>query len=64
MRSILAAIEHRAGISLLPTYMLDEPLTANKAKVIYPTCRITNQLYLAYQTKNRNDSPLHTKSRL
>ncbi|KZE49017.1 LysR family transcriptional regulator [Brevibacillus parabrevis] len=54
LHSIFAAIEHGAGISLLPTYMLDEPLAANKVKVIYSTCRVTNQLYLAYQAKNRN----------
>ncbi|SDW23444.1 DNA-binding transcriptional regulator, LysR family [Marininema mesophilum] len=54
LHSVLTAIEQGAGISLLPTFMLDDHLSRNKVKVIYPSYTVHNDLYLAYQTKNRN----------
>ncbi|MED1783249.1 LysR family transcriptional regulator [Brevibacillus fortis] len=57
LHSVLMAIEHGAGISLLPTFMLDDPLSRNKVKTMYPSYTVFNDLYLAYQMKNRN-SPL------
>lgn len=54
LHSVLAAIEHGAGISLLPTFMLNHHLSSGKVKVLYPSCTVTNDLYLAYQMKNRS----------
>jgi DNA-binding transcriptional LysR family regulator len=51
---ILSAIEHGAGISLLPTYMLANSLQTNKVKIICEPYKVTNDLYLAYKIKNRN----------
>ncbi|MGQ7889301.1 LysR family transcriptional regulator [Paenibacillus sp. WC2504] len=51
---ILSAIEHGVGISLLPTYMLSNALQANKVKIICQPFKVTNDIYLAYQIKNRN----------
>lgn len=51
---ILSAIEHGAGISLLPTYMLANALQTNKVKIICEPYKVTNDLYLAYKIKNRN----------
>jgi DNA-binding transcriptional LysR family regulator len=58
LHSVLKAIEHGAGISLLPTFMLDDQLFRNKVKIMYPSCTIHNDLYLAYQMKNRNSPQL------
>ncbi|ULL13051.1 LysR family transcriptional regulator [Paenibacillus sp. H1-7] len=54
LHSVLKAIEHGAGISLLPTFMLDDHLYRSKVKIMYPSCTVHNDLYLAYQMKNRN----------
>ncbi|NRF91585.1 LysR family transcriptional regulator [Paenibacillus frigoriresistens] len=49
---ILSAIEHGAGISLLPTYMLANSLQTNKVKIICKPYKVTNNLYFAYKIKN------------
>ncbi|XOK62204.1 LysR family transcriptional regulator [Paenibacillus elgii] len=51
---ILTAIEHGAGISLLPTYMLTSALQAKKVKIICKSLKVSNDLYFGYQIKNRN----------
>jgi DNA-binding transcriptional LysR family regulator len=50
----LTAIEHGAGISLLPTYMLASPLQANKIKIICEPYKVANDLFFAYKIKNKN----------
>jgi DNA-binding transcriptional LysR family regulator len=55
---ILRAIEHGAGISLLPTYMLTDVLQAGNVKILYPAYRVQNDLYLGYLIKNRNEPNL------
>ncbi|UKS27104.1 LysR family transcriptional regulator [Paenibacillus sp. HWE-109] len=54
LHAILTAIEHKAGISILPTYMLGSALEANKVKIVAGSYRVTNDLYIAYKLKNRN----------
>ncbi|MFD2370976.1 LysR family transcriptional regulator [Brevibacillus sp. GCM10020057] len=54
LHAILRAIEHGAGISLLPTYMLADSLQAGKIKIIQTAGQVQNDLYLAYLVKNRN----------
>lgn len=51
---ILSAIEHGAGISLLPSYMLASAIQNNKVKIICEPKKVTNDLYFAYKIKNRN----------
>ncbi|MDR7316470.1 LysR family transcriptional regulator [Brevibacillus nitrificans] len=60
LHAILRAIEHGAGFSLLPTFMVSEPLEAGKVKTIYTSCKVHNELYLAYLIKNRNVPLLKT----
>ncbi|MCC8433403.1 substrate-binding domain-containing protein [Brevibacillus sp. M2.1A] len=60
LHSVLMAIEHGAGISLLPTFMLDDHLSRNKVKIMYPSYTVHNDLYLPYQVKNRNLPHLKT----
>ncbi|NOU90846.1 LysR family transcriptional regulator [Paenibacillus sp. LMG 31460] len=49
---ILSAIEHGAGISLLPTYMLANSIQTNKVKIICDPFKVTNDLYFAFKIKN------------
>lgn len=51
---ILRAIEHGAGISILPTYMLKSALKTGTAKVLCQPYTVSNDLYLGYLIKNRN----------
>lgn len=60
LHSVLKAIEHGAGISLLPTFMLNDHLFRNKVKIMYPSYTVHNDLYMAYQMKNRNSTQLKT----
>ncbi|OUQ86970.1 LysR family transcriptional regulator [Brevibacillus brevis] len=60
LHGVLKAIEHGAGISLLPTFMLNDHLSSNKVKIMYPSYTVHNDLYLAYQVKNRNLPHLKT----
>ncbi|MFD0696910.1 LysR family transcriptional regulator [Paenibacillus sp. GCM10027628] len=60
LHSILKAVEHGAGISILPTYMLTNALRSNQIKIIGKALRVTNDLYLAYKLKNRNMPYLKT----
>ncbi|WP_254495313.1 substrate-binding domain-containing protein [Brevibacillus sp. RS1.1] len=60
LHGVLKAIEHGAGISLLPTFMLDDHLSRNKVKIMYPSYTVHNDLYLAYQVKNRKLPHLKT----
>jgi len=60
LHSVLKAIEHGAGISLIPTFMLDDHLFRDKVKIMYPSCTVHNDLYLAYPLKNRNSPHLKT----
>lgn len=55
---ILRAIEHGAGISLLPTFMLTDVLQTGLVKILYPTYKVQNDLYLGYLLKNRNEPNL------
>lgn len=50
----LHAIEHGAGISLLPTYMLGSSLQTGKTKCLYPSYTVPNQMYIGLLIKNRN----------
>jgi len=55
LHMILKAIEKGEGISLLPTYMLKESLDSKKVKLVLDEYFVTNQLYVAYQLKDKNE---------
>jgi DNA-binding transcriptional LysR family regulator len=51
---ILRTIENGAGISLIPTYILKNSMNEVKSKVIFEDMKVKNELYVAYQTKNKH----------
>ncbi|MBT2719222.1 LysR family transcriptional regulator [Bacillus sp. ISL-57] len=51
---ILKAIENGAGISLLPTYLLENSMDEAKSKIIFEDLKVNNKLFIAYQTKNKH----------
>lgn len=52
LHMILKAIENGSGISLVPTYLLDQG--NGRSKVIFDHLKITNSLFIAYQTKHKH----------
>lgn len=50
---ILKAIENGIGVSMLPTYLLTNSMNELMAKVILEDYAVKNELYFAYQTKNK-----------
>lgn len=52
LHMILKAIENGSGISLLPTYLLEQG--NGRSKIICGHLRITNELFIAYQTKHKH----------
>ncbi len=51
---ILKAIENGDGISLIPTYLLRNSMNEEKAKVIFEDLKVKNNLFIAYQAKNKH----------
>ncbi len=49
---ILKAVENGMGISLIPTYILVNSIPKG-TKVIFEELRVTNKLFIAYKTKNK-----------
>lgn len=54
LRGILKSIEMGMGMSLLPSYLIQESVQDEKSKVIFPELLVKNQLYLACKTDNRH----------
>lgn len=53
--SILEAIENDMGISILPTYLIEESIRLGKTKVIFPELSVKNTLYVAYKVDNKSN---------
>ncbi|MEH7306470.1 LysR family transcriptional regulator [Neobacillus drentensis] len=51
---ILKTIEQGAGLSLIPTYILRNSMDEEKSKIIFDELKVTNELYIAYKTKNKH----------
>jgi DNA-binding transcriptional LysR family regulator len=51
---ILKAVENGAGMSLIPTYMLENSMNQAKARVIFEDLSVKNELYIAYKTKHKH----------
>lgn len=54
LHMILNAVELGMGLSVIPTYLLQDSLKAGKTKVIFKHLKVKNELYLAYQLKNKH----------
>ncbi|MFD9625487.1 LysR family transcriptional regulator [Peribacillus muralis] len=50
--AILEAIENDMGISILPTYLIEESLQAQKTKVLFPHLSVKNTIYIARKVDN------------
>lgn len=52
---ILTSIHKGFGISLLPTYLIEDAIESGSIKIAYPDLYVTNELYFAYQIKNKTE---------
>lgn len=59
LHMILKAVEQGAGLSVVPTYLLGNSLDEGRAQVIFEELKVSNELYLAYQTKHQHLPQLH-----
>ncbi|WP_080835534.1 LysR family transcriptional regulator [Cohnella massiliensis] len=53
LRMLLEAVEAGAGLTLMPTYLL-EASPSGKVRAIYEDMSVRNELFFAYQSKNKN----------
>lgn len=58
LHMILRSIESGQGISLLPTYMLEESLHSGTVKIAFSEYFVTNDLYVAYKIKHKTEPTL------
>lgn len=56
LRAILAAVENNLGVSLLPTYLIQESLENQKICVPFPEMLVSNHLFLLYK-KSKQEKP-------
>ncbi|MEK4997399.1 LysR family transcriptional regulator [Paenibacillus odorifer] len=59
LHMILKAIEIGMGLSVIPTYLLQDSLKAGKTKVVFKHLKVENELYIAYQLKNKHLPQFH-----
>jgi DNA-binding transcriptional LysR family regulator len=56
--AILEAIENDMGVSILPTYLIEESIRLEKTKVIFPDLSVKNTIYAAYKIDNKGNPTL------
>lgn len=61
LQTVLKAIQHHMGISLLPRYLIQEALREKKVKIELEHLAVKNQIFLAYKLKHR-DHPVIQKT--
>lgn len=54
LHMILKAVENGAGLSVLPTYLLEKSLNDGRSKVVFEPLKVKNELYIAYPLKNKH----------
>ncbi|WP_445487368.1 LysR family transcriptional regulator [Niallia sp. 03133] len=59
LHALLSSVENGAGITFIPTYIVDHSMNANKAKVILEHITVPNELYIAYKTKYKNSPEIN-----
>lgn len=59
LHMILKAVELGVGLSVIPTYLLRNSLKEGKSKVVSKHLKVKNELYIAYQLKNKHLPLIH-----
>ncbi|OBZ13187.1 MULTISPECIES: LysR family transcriptional regulator [Bacillales] len=54
LHMILKAVENGAGLSVIPTYLLEKSLNEGRTKVVFEQLKVTNELFIAYQLKHKH----------
>lgn len=54
LRAILEAIEQGMGISVLPTYLVQDSIAQNRSKVLFSTLHVSNTIYAAYKSNHKS----------
>ncbi|MDG4657340.1 LysR family transcriptional regulator [Ectobacillus antri] len=55
LRAILEAIENGMGISVLPTYLIEESIRLRKVKIMFQHLHVHNIIYAGYKTEMKDD---------
>ncbi|MFP3339536.1 LysR substrate-binding domain-containing protein, partial [Micrococcus sp. SIMBA_131] len=58
LQSILRAVELGIGVSILPTYLIEESIKEGKSEVLFPHLSVNNTLYAAYRIDQKGDPML------
>jgi DNA-binding transcriptional LysR family regulator len=59
LHALLSSVQIGAGITFLPTYMLDHTMNFEKAKIILEQLKVPNEIYIAYKTKYKNSPEIN-----
>lgn len=43
------------GVSILPTYLIEESIRLQKTKVIFPNLSVKNMIYIVYKIDNKGN---------
>ncbi|MFD2613337.1 LysR family transcriptional regulator [Paenibacillus gansuensis] len=60
LRGILAGVEHGMGISILPSYLIEDSVRNQRCQVVFPELYVENTIYAAYKLEKR-ESPVLAK---
>ncbi|WP_273834319.1 LysR family transcriptional regulator [Guptibacillus sedimenti] len=55
LQSILRAVELGLGVSILPTYLIEESIKEGKSEILFPHLSVNNTLYAAYRIDHKGD---------
>ncbi len=61
LRIVLSAVENGMGVSILPTYLIQDSLKDHKVFAPFPTMQISNDLFVGYKLANK-EKPLIKES--
>jgi DNA-binding transcriptional LysR family regulator len=54
LHMILKAVENGAGLSVIPTYLLEKSLNEGRSKLVFEQLKVKNELFIAYQLKHKH----------
>ncbi|GAB6926541.1 LysR family transcriptional regulator [Paenibacillus sp. JCM 10914] len=60
LHMILRAVEQGAGLSVVPTYLIGSSVTEGRSQLIFEELKVSNEIFMAYQTKHKHLPSLHT----
>lgn len=55
LRAILEAIEQGMGISILPTYLIEDSVALQRVHIVFPELFVENTIYAAYKVENKDN---------